>query len=128
MIDLGLQKAGLDREWRSPAKDLQALERLLFDAPRDAYTCAFAGAIAGYQSALADRILDDWTKEGGFRQAAFAAGAASDEYAVDAEVARDPARHLCWAPACTPPLASSAAGSRCRRIHRNRRRRADRTH
>lgn len=75
-------------------KDLQALERLLFDVPRDAYTCAFAGAIAGYQSALADRILDDWTKEGGFRQAAFAAGAASDEYADDAEVARDLMRVL----------------------------------
>ena len=75
-------------------KDLQALERLLFSVPRDAYTCAFAGAIAGYQSGLADEILVDWTKEGGFRQAVFDAGAASDEYADDAEVARDLMRVL----------------------------------
>lgn len=75
-------------------KDLQALERLLFEVPRDAYTCGYAGAIAQYQSNLAKSILDDWTKEGGFRQAALAAGGVSDEYADDAEVARDLMRVL----------------------------------
>ena len=49
-------------------KDLQALERLLFSVPRDAYTCALAGAIGRYQSILAEEILHRWTKEGGFRQ------------------------------------------------------------
>ena len=75
-------------------KDLQALERLLFSVPRDAYTCGLAGAIAHYQSGLAADILHEWTKEGGFRQAAFAAGGISDEYADDAEVARDVMRVL----------------------------------
>lgn len=75
-------------------KDLQALERLLFEVPRDAYTCGYAGAIAQYQSNLAKSILHDWTKEGGFRQAALAAGGVSDEYADDAEVARDLMRVL----------------------------------
>ena len=75
-------------------KDLQALERLLFDVPRDAYTCGFAGAIARYQSNLAEEIVHEWTKEGGFRQAMIAAGAASDEYADDAEAARDVMRVL----------------------------------
>ena len=74
--------------------DLQALDRLLFEVPRDAYTCGYAGAIARYQSNLADTILQEWTKEGGFRQAALAAGAASDEYTDDAEVARDLMRVL----------------------------------
>ena len=75
-------------------KDLQALERLLFDVPRDAYTCGLAGAIARYQSNLAEEIVHEWTKEGGFRQAVIAAGAASDEYADDAEAARDVMRVL----------------------------------
>ena len=51
-------------------KDLQALERLLFQVQRDAYTCGFAGAIARCQSGLAEEILHEWTKKGGFRQAA----------------------------------------------------------
>ena len=75
-------------------KDLQALERLLFEVQRDAYTCGFAGAVARYQSDLAEEILREWTKDGGFRQAALAAGGASDEYADDAEVARDLIRVL----------------------------------
>ena len=75
-------------------KDLQALERLLFEVQRDAYTCGFAGAIARYQSGLAEEILHEWTKEGGFRQVALAAGGASDEYTDDAEVARDVIRIL----------------------------------
>ena len=75
-------------------KDLQALERLLFEVPRDAYTCGYAGAIAHYQSDLANEILHEWTKEGGFRQAALVAGGGSDEYADDAEVARDLMRVL----------------------------------
>ena len=75
-------------------KDLQALERLLFEVQRDAYTCGFAGAVARYQSDLAEEILHEWTKDGGFRQAALAAGGASDEYADDAEVARDVIRVL----------------------------------
>ena len=75
-------------------KDLQALERLLFDVPRDAYTCGLAGAIARYQSNLAEEIVHEWTKEDGFRQAVIAAGAASDEYADDAEAARDVMRVL----------------------------------
>ena len=75
-------------------KDLQALERLLFSVPRDAYTCALAGAIGRYQSNLAEEILHEWTKEGGFRQTALAAGGDSDEYADDAEVARDVMRVL----------------------------------
>ena len=75
-------------------KDLQALERLLFEVKRDAYTCGFAGAVARYQSDLAEEILHEWTKDGGFRQAALAAGGASDEYADDAEVARDVIRVL----------------------------------
>ena len=75
-------------------KDLQALERLLFQVPRDAYTCGFAAAIAYYQSALATELLDAWTREGGFRQAALAAGGDSDEYADDSEVARDLMRAL----------------------------------
>lgn len=75
-------------------KDLQALERLLFSVPRDAYTCGLAGAIGRYQSNLAEEILHEWTKEGGFRQAVLAAGGDSDEYADDAEVARDVMRVL----------------------------------
>lgn len=75
-------------------KDLHALERLLFSVPRDAYTCGLAGAIGRYQSNLADEILHEWTKEDGFRQAALAAGGDSDEYADDAEVARDVMRVL----------------------------------
>ena len=75
-------------------KDLQALERLLFEVPRDAYTCGFAEAIAHYQSGLATELLDAWTREGGFRHAAFAAGGDSDEYADDSEVARDLMRAL----------------------------------
>ena len=75
-------------------KDLQALERLLFGVPRDAYTCGLAGAIGRYQSNLAEEILHEWTREGGFRQAALAAGGDSDEYADDAEVARDVMRVL----------------------------------
>ena len=111
-------------------KDLQALERLLFDVPRDAYTCAFAGAIAGYQSALADRILHDWTREGGFRQAAFAAGAASDEYADDAEVARDLMRVLTESldavitQKLEPPLGESAAKAKPKRAESWRSRRS----
>ena len=75
-------------------KDLQALERLLFEVPRDAYTCGYAGAIARYQSDLAKSIFHEWTREGGFRQAALSAGGISDEYADDAEVARDLMRVL----------------------------------
>ena len=75
-------------------KDLQALERLLFEVRRDAYTCGLAGAIARYQSDLAEEILHEWTKEGGFRQATLAAGGDSDEYAGDSEVARDLMRVL----------------------------------
>ena len=75
-------------------KDLQALERLLFGVPRDAYTCGLAGAIGRYQSNLAEQIVHEWTREGGFRQAALAAGGDSDEYADDAEVARDVMRVL----------------------------------
>ena len=70
-------------------KDLQALERLLFTVPRDAYTCGLAGAIARYQADLAGRILHEWTKEGGFRHVAFSAGGDSDVYVEDSEVARD---------------------------------------
>ena len=75
-------------------KDLQALERLLFDVPRDAYTCGFAESIARYQSGLATKLLDAWTTEGGFRHAALAAGGDSDEYADDSEVACDLMRAL----------------------------------
>ena len=75
-------------------KDLQALERLLFSVPRDAYTCGLAGAIGRYQSNLADEILHEWTKEDGFRQTALNAGGDNDEYADDAEVARDIMRIL----------------------------------
>ena len=49
-------------------KDLQALERLLFAVPRDAYTCGLARTIARHQSELAAEILDAWTREDGFRQ------------------------------------------------------------
>ena len=75
-------------------KDLQALERLLFEVPRDTFTCGFAEAIAHYQAGLATEILDAWTGEGGFRHAALAAGGESDEYADDSEVARDLMRAL----------------------------------
>ena len=75
-------------------KDLQALERLLFGAPRDAWTCGFARAIARYQSAVAAEVLAAWTGEGGFRQAALSAGADNEEYESDAEVARDLMRSL----------------------------------
>ena len=75
-------------------KDFQALERLLFEVPRDAYTCRFAGAIARHQSEIAAEILDAWTREGGFRQTALAAGGDNDRYADDAEVARDLMRSL----------------------------------
>lgn len=102
-------------------KDLQAIERLLFDMQRDAYTCALAGAIARYQSELAGEILHEWTKEGGFRQAAFAAGAASDEYADDTEVAHDLMRVLTEsldaviAQKLESPLGESAAKAKPRR-------------
>ena len=75
-------------------KDFQALERLLFEAPRDAYTCGLANAIAHHQSEIATEILDAWTREGGFRQTALAAGGDNDRYADDAEVARDLMRSL----------------------------------
>ena len=39
-------------------------------------------------------MIHEWTKEGGFRHALIAAGAASDEYADDAEAARDVMRVL----------------------------------
>ena len=45
-------------------KDLHALERLLFDVPRNAYTCGLAGAIARYQSNLAEEIVHE-VDEGG---------------------------------------------------------------
>ena len=75
-------------------KGLQTLERLLFGTPRDTYTCGLAHAIARYQSNLAADVLDAWTVEGGFRDAALAAGGGSDEYADDSEVARDLMRSL----------------------------------
>ena len=75
-------------------KDFQALERLLFEVPRDAYTCGLARAIARHQSEIAAEILDAWTGEGGFRQTALAAGGDNDRYADDAEVARDLMRSL----------------------------------
>ena len=75
-------------------KDLQALERLLFSVPRDAYTCGLAGAIGRYQSNLAEEILHEWTREDGFRRTVLNAGGDNDEYADDAEVARDIMRIL----------------------------------
>ena len=75
-------------------KDLQALERLLFEVPRDAYTCGLARAIARHQSEIAAEILDAWTREGGFRHTALSAGGDNDRYADDAEVARDLMRSL----------------------------------
>ena len=75
-------------------KDLQALERLLFAVPRDAYTCGLARTIAHHQSEIAAEILDAWTGEDGFRQTALAAGGDNDRYADDAEVARDLMRSL----------------------------------
>lgn len=102
-------------------KDLQALERLLFGAPRDAYTCGLAGAIGRYQSNLAEEILHEWTKEGGFRKAALAAGGDNDEYADDAEVARDVIRVLSEsldaviAQKLEAPLGESAAKAKPRR-------------
>ncbi len=75
-------------------KDLQALERLLFAVPRDAYTCGLARTIARHQSEIAAEILDAWTREDGFRQTALAAGGDNDRYADDAEVARDLMRSL----------------------------------
>ena len=75
-------------------KDLQALERLLFDTPRDAWTCGFASAIARHQSATAAEILAAWTGAGGFRRIALSAGADNDVYESDAEVARDLMRSL----------------------------------
>ena len=75
-------------------KDLQALERLLFAVPRDAYTCGLARTIARHQSELAAEILDAWIREDGFRQTALAAGGDNDQYADDAEVARDLMRSL----------------------------------
>ena len=84
---------------RLPAKsvaltDFQALERLLFEMPHDAFTCGFAAAVAYHQAELAAEILDAWTREDGFRYAALSAGGDSDEYADDAEVARDLMRVL----------------------------------
>ena len=102
-------------------KDLQALERLLFSVPRDAYTCGLAGAIARHQSDLAREILHEWTKDDGFRQAALAAGGDSDEYADDAEVARDVMRVLSEsldaviAQKLEAPLGDSAAKARPKR-------------
>ena len=75
-------------------KDLQALERLLFAVPRDAYTCGLARTIARHQLELAAEILDAWIREDGFRQTALAAGGDNDRYADDAEVARDLMRSL----------------------------------
>ena len=106
-------------------KDLQALERLLFEAPRDAYTCRFAGAIARHQSAVAAEILDAWTREGGFRHAALSVGG-SDEYVDDAEVARDLMRSLTEsvdaviAQKIEPPLGESAANARPKRAESRR--------
>ena len=102
-------------------KDLQALERLLFEVPRDTYTCGYAGAIARYQSNLANAIFQEWTKEDGFRQAALAAGGVSDEYADDAEVARDLMRVLnesldaIIAQKIESPLGASAAKAKPKR-------------
>ena len=106
-------------------KDLQALERLLFEVPRDAYTCRFAGAIARHQSEIAAEILDAWTREGGFRNAALSVGG-SDEYVDDAEVARDLMRSLTEsvdaviAQKLEPPLGESAAKARPKRAESRR--------
>ena len=75
-------------------KDLQALERLLFDVPRDTFTCGLAHAIARYQSDLSAEVLDAWTRDDGFRHAALSAGGDSDVYEEDSEVARDLMRAL----------------------------------
>ena len=75
-------------------KDLQALERLLFDVPRDTFACGLAYAIARYQSDLSAEILDAWTRDDGFRHAALSAGGDSDVYEEDSEVARDLMRAL----------------------------------
>ena len=75
-------------------KDLQMLERLLYQIPRDEYTCALARAIALFQSRVAAEVLDAWTREGGFRHLALAAGGDSDAYEEDAEVAGDVMRAL----------------------------------
>ena len=75
-------------------KDLQALERLLFEVPRDEYTCGLAHTIALFQSEIAAAIHDEWTREGGFRHAALSAGGDSDVYAEDSEVAGDVMRAL----------------------------------
>ena len=102
-------------------KDLQALERLLFEVPRDAYTCGLAHAIARYQSEIAAEILDAWTREGGFRHAALAAGGDNDVYEDDSEVARDLMRALTEtlesvvAQKLAPPLGESAERSKPKR-------------
>ena len=75
-------------------RDLQALERLLFDVPRDEYTCGLARAIAFFQSELAAEVVDAWTREDGFRSAALAAGGDSDVYEEDSDVAGDLMRAL----------------------------------
>ena len=107
-------------------KDLQALERLLFEAPRDAYTCRFAGRHrAPPVEAIAAEILDAWTREGGFRDAALSVGG-SDEYVDDAEVARDLMRSLTEsidvviAQKLEPPLGESAAKARPKRAESRR--------
>ena len=68
------------------------------------------GAIGRYQSNLADEILHEWTREGGFRQAALSRPeATSDEYADDAEVARDVMRVL--SESIDAVIAAEAAGA-----------------
>ena len=102
-------------------KDLQALERLLFEVPRDPYTCRFAHAIALYQSEIAAEILAAWTREGGFRHTALAAGGGNDLYEDDSEVARDLMRSLTEsleavvAQKLAPPLGGSAETSKPKR-------------
>ena len=67
---------------------------LLFEVPRDEYTCGLAHTIALFQSEVAAAIHDEWTREGGFRHAALSAGGDSDVYEEDSEVAGDVMRAL----------------------------------
>lgn len=117
-------------------RDLQALERLLFDPTPAAvlaaggYRCAFAAAIARLQARLATDLLAAWQGPDGYRQMVLSADAGNDGYFDAAEAAADFLRSLSGtldvliAQKLEPPLGESLAAAQPRRVEQARSRRS----
>jgi len=78
-------------------QNLATFERILFgtlkavasgeNTAADRYACGFAAAIARFQAGLAAKILDDWVKPGGFREAVLNATAGNEHFLDAGEAA-----------------------------------------